>query len=424
MPKFKCEAMDAEGKTVRREVQARNTDQAVAKLREQNLFPTRVKEVSEKKTAKQKAAEQAGERAKSKKKKKKKGAGSIVIGGVRTKDLNTFTRQLSTLTDAGIPVVQSLNILEEQMKPCALKNILAQVAVDVEGGSSLSEAMSQHPKAFDNLFVNMVKAGEAGGVLDIVLDRLAEFREKAAELKRKVIGAMMYPVAVISFAMLILAGIVIFIIPKFMDMFKELDVELPTPTKVLLWVSDSAVAYWYLLPLIPVSIFMIYKLIRASQAGRYVTDWMKFRIPIFGTISQKTAIARFTRTFGTLLTSGVPILEALNITRDTVGNSVLSSALSKVHDSIREGEPIAAPLEETNVCEDMVVNMIDVGEETGNLDSMLEKVADNYDDQVDTMVDSLTSLLEPVMIIGLGLIIGFIVMSLFLPLISLMSSMS
>jgi type IV pilus assembly protein PilC len=415
--------MDSEGKTVRREVQARNTDQAVAKLREQNLFPTRVKEVSEKKTAREKAAEQAGERAKSKKK-KKKGAGSIVIGGVRTKDLNTFTRQLSTLTDAGIPVVQSLNILEEQMRPCALKNILAQVAVDVEGGSSLSEAMSQHPKAFDNLYVNMVKAGEAGGVLDIVLDRLAEFREKAAELRRKVIGAMMYPVAVISFALLILAGIVIFIIPKFMDMFKELNVELPTPTKILLATSDAAVNYWYAIPLIPVAIFMVYKLIRASQAGRYATDWVKFRIPIFGSITQKTAIARFTRTFGTLLTSGVPILEALNITRDTVGNSVLSNALTKVHDSIREGEPIAAPLNETNVCEDMVVNMIDVGEETGNLDSMLEKVADNYDDQVDTMVDSLTSLLEPVMIIGLGLIIGFIVMSLFLPLISLMSSMS
>ena len=423
MPKFQCEAMDTDGKTVKREVQARNTDQAVAKLREQNLFPTRVKEVSEKSTAKQKAAERKAKN-RGKKKKKKKGAGQIVIGGVRTKDLNTFTRQLSTLTDAGIPVVQSLNILEEQMRPCALKNIVAEVAVDVEGGSSLSEAMSQHPKAFDNLYVNMVKAGEAGGVLDVVLDRLAQFREKAAELKRKVIGALMYPVAVITFALLILAGIIIFIIPKFMDMFKELNVELPLPTKILLGVSDAAVAYWYLIPLIPVVIFMVYKLIRASHAGRYASDWIKFRIPIFGTILQKTSIARFTRTFGTLLTSGVPILEALNITRDTVGNVVLSSALTKVHDSIREGEPIAAPLEETNVCEDMVVNMIDVGEETGNLDSMLEKIADNYDDQVDTMVDSLTSLLEPVMIIGLGLIIGFIVMSLFLPLISLMSSMS
>ncbi|MFW5923746.1 MAG: type II secretion system F family protein [Planctomycetota bacterium] len=428
MPTFKCEAMDKDGKTVNREVEARNTDEAVAKLREQALFPTRVKEVKKQKTAKDRATQKrAKEQDQQKAGKKKKGGGlgsiNITIGGVSTKDLNTFTRQMSTLVDAGIPVVQSLNILEEQMRPCALKNVLAEVAVDVEGGSSLSEALAQHPKAFDNLYVNMVRAGEAGGVLDVVLDRLAQFREKAAELKRKVIGALMYPVAVIGFAVLILFGIMYFIIPQFIEMFEELDVELPLPTKVLLAVSDGVVDYWFLLPLIPIGIFMIYKLIRASYAGRYAVDWLKFRIPIFGTLMEKTAISRFTRTFGTLLTSGVPILEALNITRDTVGNTVLTQALTKVHDSIREGEPIAAPLDETNVCEDMVVNMIDVGEETGNLDSMLEKIADNYDDQVDTMVESLTSLLEPVMIIGLGLIIGFIVISLFLPLIELMSAM-
>lgn len=429
MPTFKCEAMDKEGKTVRREVQASNTDAAVAKLRKQDLFPTKVKKAGGKKSAKDKAADRKASRRQAaqdqkKKQKKKKSGGGFVIGGVKTKNLNTFTRQLSTLTDAGIPVVQSLNILEEQMKVCRLKNILAEVAVDVEGGSSLSEAMAQHPKAFDNLYVNMVKAGEAGGVLDVVLSRLAMFREKAAELKRKVIGAMMYPVAVIGFAMLILTGIILFVIPKFMKMFEELNVALPLPTKMLLGITNFTVNYWYLLPLIPFGIFLLYKLIRAFHAGRYATDWIKFRIPIFGTIIQKTAVSRFTRTFGTLLSSGVPILEALNITKDTVGNTVLTVALGKVHDSIREGEPIANPLGQTNVCEDMVVNMIDVGEETGNLDEMLTKVADNYDDQVDTMVDSLTSLMEPMMIIGLGLIIGFIVMSLFLPLISLMSSMS
>ncbi len=429
MPKFKCEAMDKEGKTVRREVQAKNTDEAVAKLRKQDLFPTSVKKAgkgsrSEKEKATDRKAARQQKAQEQKKKQKKSKSGGFVIGGVKTANLNTFTRQLSTLTDAGIPVVQSLNILEEQMKVSKLKQILAEVAVDVEGGSSLSEALSQHPKAFDDLYVNMVRAGEAGGVLDTVLERLAMFREKAAELKRKVIGALMYPVAVMGFALLILTGIIIFIIPKFEKMFSDLGVQLPLPTRILLGISGVVVNYWYLLPLVPVAIFMLYKLIRAFYAGRYAIDWVKFRVPIFGTIMQKTAISRFTRTFGTLLNSGVPILEALNITKDTVGNTVLSAALAKVHDSIREGEPIAKPLGQTNVCDDMVVNMIDVGEETGNLDDMLTKIADNYDDQVDTMVESLTSLLEPVMIIGLGLTIGFIVISLFLPLISLMSSMS
>ncbi len=348
----------------------------------------------------------------------------IVIGGVRAKDLTTFTRQLSTLTDAGIPVVQSLNILEEQMRPSALKNIVGGVTEDVEGGSSLSEGMAHHPKAFDDLYVNMVKAGEAGGVLDVVLQRLAEFREKAARLKRRVIGAMVYPLAVLTFASLIVTGIIIFIIPSFMDMFKELEVDLPLPTKILLAVSDFAKDYWFLLPLIPIGIFVLYKLFRASKMGRYSTDWVKFHMPLFGPIIRKAAIARFSRTFGTLISSGVPILEALSITRDTVGNILLSSALTNVHDSIREGEPIAAPLSETRVCDDMVVNMIDVGEETGNLDSMLVKIADTYDGEVDVAVESLTSLMEPIMIIILGLIVGFIVISLFMPLIKIMQSLS
>jgi type IV pilus assembly protein PilC len=298
------------------------------------------------------------------------------------------------------------------------------VSEDVESGSSLSEAMGHHRRAFDDLYVNMVKAGETGGVLDVVLQRLAEFREKAARLKRRVIGAMVYPVAVLTFASLILTGIIIFIIPSFMDMFKELDVELPVPTKILLGASDFAVEYWYLLPLIPVGVFVGYKLFRSSKTGRYATDWAKFSMPLFGPIVRKSSIARFTRTFGTLISSGVPILEALSITRDTVGNVLLSNALSNVHDSIREGEPIAAPLSETKVCDDMVVNMIDVGEETGNLDSMLVKIADTYDDEVDVAVESLTSLMEPIMIIFLGLIIGFIVISLFMPLIKIMQSLS
>ena len=420
MPKFQIEAKDNAGKTVRKEVQARNNDDAVDKIRQMGLFPTRVKEVGEKK-AKEKAG--AAGKAAAPAARRRKGGG-FVLGGVRSKDLTTFTRQLSTLTDAGIPVVQSLNILEEQMRPCALKNILSQISADVEGGSSLSEAMSQHPKAFDELYTNMVKAGEAGGVLDVVLQRLAEFREKAGRLKRRVVGAMIYPVAVMTIAGLILTGIIIFIIPSFMQMFKELDVPLPLPTRILLAVTNLFKDFWFLLPGVPVGLIVLYRLFRATKAGKYVTDWLKFRIPIFGTIIRKSAIARFTRTFGTLIKSGVPILEALSITRDTVGNTVLSSALSQVHESISEGEPIAGPLGQTKVCEEMVVNMIDVGEETGNLDTMLEKVADVYDDEVDVMVEGLTSLMEPILIVGLGLCVGGIVVSLFLPLISIMQALS
>jgi len=420
MPKFQYEAMNAEGKTVKNDVTARDTDDAVAKIRELGLFPTRVKEAAEKQ---QKASKRGGRGASAGAKPVKK-RGSIVIGGVRGKDLTTFTRQLSTLTDAGIPVVQSLNILEEQMHACALKNILSSVASDVEGGSSLSEAMSQHPKAFDELYVNMVKAGEAGGVLDIVLQRLAEFREKAARLKRRVIGALIYPVAVLTFAGLILVGIIIFIIPNFMDMFKDLGVELPLPTRIMLFISDMFKAYWYALPLVPVTVFVLYKAFRSTQTGKHVTDWVKFKFPIFGSIVRMSSIARFTRTFGTLVSSGVPILEALDITRATIGNVILSDAIGAVHESIREGGSIAAPLGQTKVCDDMVVNMIDVGEETGNLDSMLIKVADTYDDEVDVMVEGLTSLMEPIMIVFLGLTVGFIVVSLFLPLISIMQSIS
>jgi len=413
MPAFEYEAMNSEGKVVTAEVQARNTDEAIAKIRELNLFPTRVKEKAVGKGAPR--AERAGRGFRKRK---------FVIGGVRSKQLTLFTRQLSTLTDAGIPVVQSLDILEQQMRNCALKYIVGSVANDVESGSSLSEAMANYPKAFDSLYVNMVKAGETGGVLDSVLQRLAEFRERAARLKRRILGAMIYPAAVLTFAGGILTVIVLYVIPKFMSMFNELGVELPAPTRILLGISHGAVMYWYLLPVIPIGIFVLYKAIRSTKTGRYISDWLKFRIPLFGKVINKGAIARFTRTFGTLIGSGVPILEALNISRDTAGNYVLANAISSVHDSIREGDPIAAPLSESKVCDAMVVNMIDVGEETGNLDTMLLKIADNYDEEVDVAVEGLTSALEPIMVVCLGLVIGFIVISLFLPLIKLMNSLS
>ncbi|MCD6416035.1 MAG: type II secretion system F family protein [Planctomycetes bacterium] len=410
MPVFEYEAMDAQGNAVTDTIESESSEQAISAIREQGLFPTRV---TQKKVVRKVVA---GGRRGGKKK-------AFVIGGVSSKQLNTFTRQLSTLTDAGIPVVQSLDILQRQMKPCALKNVLGDVADEVEGGMSLSEGMAKHPKAFDTLYTNMVKAGETGGMLDIVLNRLADFREKAARLKRKVIGALVYPVFVILAAGGILTFLVYKVIPKFIAMFEDLDVELPAPTRLLLAITNFATTYWYVVLLAPVALIVSYKLIRFTRTGRNVFDWMKFKIPLFGKILNKSAVSRFARTFGTLMGSGVPILEALNISRDTAGNALLSSAIQNVHDSVREGDPIAGPLGESRICEDMVVNMIDVGEETGNLDSMLLKIADNYDDEVDTAVEGLTSLMEPIMVITLGGIVGFIVISLFMPLIKLMSSL-
>ena len=418
MPSFEYEAMTSEGKVVRDRITATGADDAIAKIRELKLFPTRVKAVVDKAQARATSTRaQAGRRARRK--------GPIVIGGVRGKSVTLFTRQLSTLTDAGIAVVRSLNILEHQMRPCALKNVVGAVSADVEGGNTLSEAMGRHPKAFNELYVNMVKAGEVGGVLDIVLQRLAEFREKAARLKRRIIGAMIYPVAVLTFASLIVTGIMIYIIPKFKDMFEDLGGgELPVPTRILLGISDFLVHQWYVLILVPVGVVVLYMLISRSKTGRYCLDWIKFHIPLFSQITRKGAISRFSRTFGTLISSGVPILEALTISRETAGNALLANAIGAVHDSIREGQPIAAPLAQTKVCDDMVVNMIDVGEETGNLDTMLTKIADDYDEQIDVAVEGLTAVMEPVMVIMLGLIVGFIVISLFLPLIALMQEIA
>jgi type IV pilus assembly protein PilC len=411
MPIFEYEAMNAEGKAVVDTIEARNTDEVIAKVRQMNLFPTRVTETKGAEAARPGARRRIRKRA-------------FVIGGVRGKQLTTFTRQLATLTDAGIPVVQALNILEHQMRASALKNVIGSVADEVEGGSSLSEAMAKFPKAFDELYCNMVKAGETSGMLDSVLTRLAEFREKAARLKRRVVGALIYPVAVLSVATLIIAGLIKWIIPTFIQMFEELDVELPRPTQILLLITHFCTKYWYLLPAVPITLIVLYKVIVSTRIGRLVMDWLKFKVPLFGTIMNKSAVARFTRTLGTLIGSGVPILEALTISRDTAGNRVLADAIQGVHDGVRQGDPIAAPLSQSKVCDDIVVNMVDVGEETGNLDAMLLKVADTYDQEVDVAVEGLTRLMEPITVVLLGGVIGFIVISLFMPLVALIKSLS
>lgn len=425
MPKFQYEAMNAAGQEVKDEIEAPSSEDAIAKIRSLGYFPTKVRQ---KGGAKKPATAAA---------KKKRTAGGI--GGVSTKQLTQFTRQFSTLMDAGLPILRSLRILEQQQKPGVLRVALRYVSEDVEGGATLSEAMARHPRVFDRLYCNMVAAGEAGGVLDIIMQRLADFMEKAQRLKRKVIGAMIYPVCVISFAFLIVAGIMYFVVPKFKTIFKDFDTELPGVTTMLMvmsdWIvgkttdangrpADMLIPGWAYLLVSPIVFFVVYKLIRQFHTGRVILDTIVLKIPILGTILTKTAVARFTRTLGTLIAAGVPILEAITITKDTSGNEVYSSALGKVHDAIREGESFAAPLKAAKVVDTLVVNMVDVGEETGDLDKMLMKVADNYDDEVETLVSGLVSLLEPVMVISLGLIVGFIVIALFLPMVSLVNSLS
>jgi len=300
---------------------------------------------------------------------------------------------------------------------------------DVKGG----DAMAKHPKAFDRLYTKMVNAGEIGGVLDVILQRLADFMEKGQRLRRRIKGALIYPVVVISIAILIVTGIMYYVIPKFQEIFDDFDVKLPALTIFLVtaskWVAgqsskDQAVpgAIWVLSA--PFVIFIFFKLIRKTGFGRAWTDIIRIKIPVIGPLIKKTSIARFTRTLGTLISAGVPILEAINITKDTSGNFVFERALGKVHDSIREGDTFANPLRESKVCDSLVVNMIDVGEETGDLDVMLMKIADNYDEEVDVAVASLLSLLEPFMVVILGGIVGGIVLALFLPLVSMIESVA
>jgi type IV pilus assembly protein PilC len=419
MPLFQFEAMNSSGQEVKDEVEAATNEEAIAKIRGKGFFPTKVREKAAKKAPKKKAA---SDNAPIQVKRKM----PISIGGVPRKQLVTFTRQLSTLQDAGLPILRSLQILESQLRPGLLKAIVGGVSDEVESGGSLSDAMSKFPKGFDKLYVNMINAGEAGGVLDLILARLADFMEKAAKLKKKVIGAMIYPAVVISIAVGIVSMIMIFVIPKFKTIFADFHAKLPQITEVLLSVSDwFATQYgWAYILVSPIVFILIVKLIRLSQGGKYLIDAIKLKIPILGGILSKTAIARFTRTLGTLISAGVPILDAINITKETCGNEVYTRALIKVHDAIREGESMADPLRATKVVDVIVVNMVDVGEETGDLDKMLIKVADNYDNDVDVLVGSLISILEPVMVVVLGLIVGFIVVALFAPMITLIDSIS
>jgi len=413
MPTFKYEAMDTSGGEVKDTVDAVNEEEAQQKIRQMGYFVTKITEVATK-----------GKGGKKKGRGRRKKGQVFTIGGVSSKSLCTFTRQFSTLQDAGLPVLRSLRILEGQMKPGPLKNALIDVVDDVESGSTLSEAFGKHPKCFDRLYVNMVKAGEAGGALEVILKRLADFKEKAQSLKRKITGAMVYPVVVILVAVSILTFIMLYIIPKFEKIFKDFNMQLPDLTKALMATSKWFTQYWYVLPLFPLSLWLLVKLIRLSKTGSYAMDRIYLWVPIIGGLIEKTVIARTTRTLGTLVSSGVPILEALSIVRETSNNAVFERMYQRVYESIREGDTISQPLKESRLVDDMVVNMIDVGEETGDLDTMLYKIADVYDEEVNVMVESLISLLEPMMIVFLGVVIGTIVIALFLPLIKLLEGLS
>ena len=323
-----------------------------------------------------------------------------------------------------MPILRSLRILEAQAKPGPLKASLDGVIEDIESGNTLSEAMAKQPKCFDNLYVNMVKAGEAGGALEVILQRLAEFKERAQSLKKKVQGAMIYPVAVITVASLIVGFIMYWIIPKFKKIFLDFGTELPGITLLLMKVSDIVVNYFYLFPAVPLALWIFIKIVKKNKKGAFIVDWIALRIPLLGKIISKSVTARTCRTLGTLIASGVPILEAIIIARDTAGNMVFQKAFDTIYAAIREGETMAVPLREARIVDDIVVNMVDVGEETGALDNMLYKVADVYDEEVAVLVDALVSLLEPLMVIILGLIVGFIVIALFMPLIKLLNDLS
>ena len=414
MAVYTYSALDSQGQEIKSEVDADSNDDAINKVRQLGYFPTDVKE--KKGASKGRGGAKAGGAT------KRKGPG-IVIGGVKQKDLTAFTRQLATLVDAGLPIVRSLKILESQQKPGLLKYAVGSVAEEVEGGNTLSEAMVKFPKCFDKLYVNMVKAGEAGGVLDTILERLANFREKSQKLKKQVIAALIYPAAVITVMLAILSVILIKIVPQFQKMFSEMGLELPGLTTLLISTSMILKNYWYLMPGVPFAIFAFIKIINLSAPGKWLMHKAQLKIPIFGAIASKSSISRFARTLGTLIASGVPILDALAIVRDATGNVVIAGAIQKVHESIREGENIAGPLAQSKVVDNMVVNMIDVGEETGELDKMLIKIADTFDDDIDALVTGMMSLIEPALIVFMGGAVGFIVIALFMPLISLMEKM-
>jgi type IV pilus assembly protein PilC len=391
---FEWSGKNAAGAVESGEITAESREQVAAQLKQKNITPTTINE------------------------KEKKPPFGLKFGEkkVTDKDIVIFTRQFSTMIDAGLPLVQALDILSTQVENPSLAKVLGKIKSDVEGGSTYADALKKHPKVFSELYANMVAAGESGGILDTILNRLAGYIEKAAKLKKKVKGALVYPVTISAVAILVVAVIMIFVVPTFAQMFNNLGGTLPLPTRVVLGISEfiQGTGGFIVLGSI-VGIFIAFKRFRASKKGLKITDAISLKLPIFGELLSKVAISKFTRTMGTLTSSGVPILDGLEITAKTSGNKVIEEAVMDVRAAISEGKTLAEPLAKAKVFPPMVTHMIAVGESTGALDTMMTKIADFYDDEVDNAVNNLTAMMEPMLMVFLGTTVGFIIVAMYMP---------
>lgn len=423
MPKFKYVAMDARGRETRGEIEAETQARAIDLLKERNFYPTNVTL-----STGRRGGAAAGKGA------KKAGKGGLsteialpgFLNRVKPKELMVFTRQLATLQNAGLPLLRSLNVLQRQQKNVKLRSAISGMADSVESGSTFAEALAQQDDIFDRFFVNMVRAGEASGSLDTILVRLADFLEKAERTKNKVKGAMVYPMVVMVMAVAILIVLMVFVVPQFEEIFADLlgDQPLPVLTQFVLRVSTAFVENGLMILGGIAALVIGSKFFKRTKVGARILDRFKLRSPIFGPLFLKTAVSNFSRTLGTLMTGGVPVLQALNIVREVVNSDVIAQAVSGVHDSVKEGESMVTPMENSRVFPDMVISMIQVGEETGALPDMMMKVADTYDNEVDTAVEAMTSVIEPILIIFLAVIVGTIVIAMFMPLVSIIDQLA
>ncbi|MBE6377736.1 MAG: type II secretion system F family protein [Lentisphaerae bacterium] len=413
MPQYLYTAMDNSGKERKGKIEAVSEDAATLDLRAKGLYVTSLRVAV--KVQKTKA--------------KGKGGMNMNLGPmvIKRKELTVVTRQLAILLEAGLPLIRSLRTLEKQAKNPAVQGVLGKTSDIVEGGATFAEALAQSPKSFDKLYLNMVRAGEASGAMETILDRLAGFMEKAARITGKVKSAMIYPCVIMSIAILAVVGLMVFIVPNFRKIFADLlgpDEPLPGITEFLIAMSDSMVQTWYYWLIGLAVIIIAFKIAAKIPAGKFGIDWCTYNMPLFGPIVMKTAVSRFSRTLGTLMSSGVPVLSALAIVKETSGNEVVAKAVQDVYSAVKEGDGIAVPLGKTKVFPEMVISMVEVGEETGKLPEMLEKIANTFDEEVDNSVSALTSLIEPLMIVGLAGIVGTIVIALFLPLTKIIEKMS
>lgn len=434
MATFQYIAKDSAGNETRGQVEAADRNSAIAAVRAQGLLPTAMGEVRSSSAPQKPQAGKKGSPAPSGGKKKGTGLNmeinirlpKFLQGRIKTKVLTQFTRQLATLVNAGLPLMRSIDVLKRQMKDAQLREALEGISETISAGGTFSESLTAYPKIFDNLYINMVKAGEAGGVLEVVLARLAEFAEKADKIKNKVKGAMIYPIVVLVAAVGITAFLLVTVIPKFKQVFDDMlgGEALPSVTQFVIDMSEYVQNNGLTVAAVFAGVVVLLKLFAKTEKGAYLFDVLKLRIPVTGTLVQRTAVSRLTRTLGTLLSSGVPILQALVIVRETSGNRVIAKAIQSVHDAVKEGEGVTQPLSQCWVFPPMVISMVEVGEETGALAEMLTRIADTYDDEVDNAVAGMTAAIEPALIIILAVIVGTIVVAMFLPMIKIISSVS